>query len=99
MCVCVRYVPLYILIIVCVRARAWVRELINNYFYTESRFLVTCLPPSVGRSVMGQNLSEPKTDKKTDSYENKTFAVGSSCMQGWRLGERTFRAGALGVCA
>ena len=35
---------------------------------------------------MGQNLSEPKTDKKTDSYGNEMFAVGASCMQGWRLG-------------
>ena len=35
---------------------------------------------------MGQNLSEPKTEKKTESFENNLFAVGSSCMQGWRLG-------------
>ena len=36
---------------------------------------------------MGQSLSEPKTDKKTESVENAQFCVGASCMQGWRLGE------------
>lgn len=35
---------------------------------------------------MGQSLSEPKTEKKTDRFENRLFSVGSSCMQGWRLG-------------
>ena len=35
---------------------------------------------------MGQSLSEPKTEKKTDRFENSLFSVGSSCMQGWRLG-------------
>ena len=35
---------------------------------------------------MGQSLSEPKTDKKTEKFENALFSVGSSSMQGWRLG-------------
>ena len=36
---------------------------------------------------MGQSLSEPKTEKKTEKFENVQFSVGSSSMQGWRLGE------------
>jgi protein phosphatase 2C family protein 2/3 len=34
---------------------------------------------------MGQSLSEPKTEKKTEKFENVQFSVGSSSMQGWRL--------------
>ena len=37
-------------------------------------------------AAMGQNLSEPKTEKKTENVDNDLFSVGSSCMQGWRLG-------------
>jgi len=33
---------------------------------------------------MGQNLSEPKTDKDTKECSNKDFIVGYSSMQGWR---------------
>ena len=36
---------------------------------------------------MGQSLSEPKTEKKTEKSDNGHFSVGASCMQGWRLGE------------
>lgn len=39
---------------------------------------------------MGQSLSEPKTEKKTEKYDNSLFSVGSSCMQGWRLGKQLF---------
>lgn len=35
---------------------------------------------------MGQLLSEPVTTKTTSSIENKQFKVGSSAMQGWRVG-------------
>lgn len=35
---------------------------------------------------MGQLLSEPVTTKNTSSIENKQFKVGSSAMQGWRVG-------------
>ena len=35
---------------------------------------------------MGQNLSEPKTEKTTEKYGNSLFSVASSSMQGWRLG-------------
>ncbi len=33
---------------------------------------------------MGQNLSEPKTDKDTTEFSNEDFFVGHSSMQGWR---------------
>ncbi|KAI1713710.1 protein phosphatase 2C domain-containing protein [Ditylenchus destructor] len=33
---------------------------------------------------MGQSLSEPVITKQTDSCSNSAYAVGSSCMQGWR---------------
>lgn len=35
---------------------------------------------------MGQLLSEPVTTKNTSSLENSQFKVGSSAMQGWRVG-------------
>ncbi len=35
---------------------------------------------------MGQNLSEPKTEKETSQYESERFVVGTSSMQGWRVG-------------
>jgi len=35
---------------------------------------------------MGQNLSEPVTEKDTSLEENSQYMVGCSSMQGWRNG-------------
>ena len=38
-------------------------------------------------AVMGQTLSEPVTTKESATCSNTAYAVGSSCMQGWRISE------------
>jgi hypothetical protein len=39
---------------------------------------------------MGQTLSEPVTAKETTSCSNDDYAVGASCMQGWRISRILF---------
>lgn len=41
---------------------------------------------------MGQTLSEPVTKKESASCANENYLVGSSCMQGWRVGKKVIRA-------
>jgi len=34
---------------------------------------------------MGQHLSEPNTNKETDTVSNSQYQVASCSMQGWRI--------------
>ena len=54
--------------------------LTSNYVYAHTIDNISMLI----YSEMGQSLSEPKTEKETHSFENDSFVVGCSSMQGWR---------------